>query len=59
MEKVVLYKYQLEEIQDALRMVMMLRKSIKNETCLDRTVKRAKKYAENALNDKININVDY
>lgn len=59
MEEVTIYKYQLKEIQDALRLTSNIHNCSKKETCHDRVVTRAKKYAENALEGKIDNRVDY
>lgn len=52
MEEITIYKFQLKEIIEAFRMTDMIHKTSKKETCYDRTVSRAKKYAENALEGK-------
>lgn len=59
MEEIVIYKFQLEEIIEALRMTSNLHDSQKGETCFDRTVRLAKKYAENALDGKKDERVKY
>ena len=50
MEEVVIYKFQLEAIKDALRVVANTYKCRDMVTCLDRMVAQAEKFAENALN---------
>lgn len=59
MEEIVIYKFQLEEIIEALRMTSNLHDSQKGETCFDRTIRQAKKYAENALEGKKDERVKY
>ena len=59
MKEVVIYEHQLKEIIDALRLTSRINKCSKKETCFDRTVMRAKKYAENALEGKIDDRVNY
>jgi len=49
MEEITIYKFQLEEIQDALRMTANLLNSRNGETCMDRTIRNAEQYANNAL----------
>ncbi|MDA3906426.1 MAG: hypothetical protein PF484_10150 [Bacteroidales bacterium] len=50
MEEVTIYKFQLEAIKDALRVTANIHNSRKTlETCHDRMVVQAEKYAENAL----------
>lgn len=49
MEEITIYKFQLEEIQDALRMAYDLHDCGQGKTCFARTVSQARKYAQNAL----------
>lgn len=49
MEEITIYKFQLETIIDALRMTSNALGCDKQETCLDRHVIQAKRYADNAL----------
>ena len=59
MEEVIIYKFQLEAIQDALRLTANIHDSRKGETCFDRQVRQAEKYAENALNGEADKRVNY
>ena len=59
MEEITIYKFQLEEIIDALRMTSNAHKSYEGLTCFDRTVRRAKQYAENALKGEKDTEVVY
>lgn len=63
MEKVEIYKFQLEKIEDALRITANIhdsRKTMKRgRTCHDRLVKQAEQYAKNALKGRIDIRVPY
>lgn len=59
MEKIEIYKFQLETIKDALRMTANAYGCRKGVTCLDRNVRQAEKYAENALEGNIDIQVNY
>ena len=50
MEEITIYKFQLEAIKEALRVTANIHSSRKAmETCHDRMVVQAEKYAENAL----------
>ena len=50
MEEITIYKFQLEAIKEALRVTANIHNSRKTlETCYDRMVVQAEKYAENAL----------
>ena len=50
MEEITIYKFQLEAIKEALRVTANIHNSRKTlETCHDRMVVQAEKYAENAL----------
>jgi hypothetical protein len=59
MEEVTIYKFQLEQILEALRMTSNIHNSIKGVTCHDRNVRQAYKYAENALKGDKDIQVPY
>lgn len=59
MEEITIYRFQLEEIKEALRMTSNLHNCEKGETCFDRTVRQAKKFAENALDGKKDEKVKY
>jgi len=56
MEKITIYKFQLESIKEALRLVSNTYGCEDKKTCMDRMVVQAEEYAKNALNgekDKI------
>lgn len=63
MEKVEIYRFQLEEIADALRMTANIHDSRNRrksgQTCHDRTVVKAEKFAKNALEGNIDIEVSH
>lgn len=59
MEEIVIYKFQLEAIIEALRITSNIHNSSKGITCHDRQVRQAKKYAENALEGKKDERVKY
>jgi len=59
MEEITIYKFQLETIIDALRLTSNLNESSKGETCYDRQVRQAYKYAQNALSGKKDERVPY
>lgn len=59
MEKVELYKFQLEAIRNALRLTANIYECREGITCYDRQVRQAKKYSENALEGKIDETVSY
>ena len=60
MKEITIYEFQLEEIKDALRIAANIHKSRTNpESCFDRMVVRAEKYAENALEGNIDIEVSW
>jgi len=59
MEEITIYKFQLEDIIEALRMTSNIHDCQKGETCFDRSVRIAKKYAENALEGKKDERVKY
>lgn len=50
MEEIIIYKFQLKAITEALRVTANIRKKGKEgETCHDRMVRQAEQYAKNAL----------
>lgn len=57
--KIEIYEFQLKAIHDALRLTANLYESRKGETCFDRQVRQAEKYAKNALEGKIDERVKY
>lgn len=59
MEEIVIYKYQLEKILEALRITSNIHNSTKGETCHDRQVRQAYKFAENALKGEPKMQVNY
>jgi hypothetical protein len=60
MEEVTIYKFQLEAIKEALRVTANIHNSRKTlETCHDRMVVQAEKYAENALKGEKDKEVRY
>ena len=59
MEEIIIYKFQLEAIQNALRLTSNHFESDKGETCLDRQVRQSNQYALNALGGKKDVIVNY
>lgn len=63
MEKVEIYKFQLESIADALRVTANIHESRNKQkvgrTCHDRMVTQAEQYAKNALVGEIDKEVKY
>jgi hypothetical protein len=60
MEEIVIYKYQLETILEALRITANIHNSRQTlETCHDRQVVQAERFAKNALEGKIDEEVPY
>lgn len=63
MEELTIYKYQLEQIKEALRLTANIHNSRNiykdGRTCHDRMVTQAEKFAENALNGEKNKRVPY
>jgi len=63
MEKIEIYRFQLKSIYDALRVTANIHDSRnskkENQTCHDRMVRQAEKYADNALKGKIDEKVKY
>lgn len=52
MEEITIYKFQLENIIDALRLTSRIHNSKSGETCFDIQVRDAHLYAKNALEGK-------
>lgn len=59
MEEITIYRFQLESIKEALRVVANAYHCRTQNTCLDRMVTQAEKYAENALSGKKDEEVRY
>lgn len=59
MEEITIYRFQLEEIEDALRMTADALKSREGKTCMDRTIRDAEQYAINALNGNKDLRVQH
>jgi len=63
MEEITIYKFQLEDIKEALRITANIHDSRNKrkdgQTCHDRMVRQAEKYAENALNGNKDKKVKY
>jgi hypothetical protein len=59
MEEITIYKFQLENIIEALRITSNIHKSSNGVTCHDRQVRSALQYAKNALDGNKDIEVDY
>lgn len=59
MEKIKIYKFQLEQIYTALRLTANAYDCRDKKTCLDRQVASAEQFALNALNKDIDKEVDY
>ena len=55
MDEIIIYKYQLKNIQNALRLAININNCDKkdNQTCFDRQMLKAKLFVDNALNGKI------
>lgn len=49
MKEITIYEFQLKAIREALRVVANTYDCRSNDTCMDRMVSEAEKYAENAL----------
>lgn len=54
MEEIIIYKYQLKDIQNTLRLAIIINDCNKKETCFDRQMIKAKLFVDNALEGKIN-----
>jgi hypothetical protein len=52
MEEIVIYKFQLEAMVDALRVTSNIHECQKGVTCHDRMVKQSLQYGRNALEGK-------
>ena len=59
MEEIKIYKFQLETIENALRIVANAYGCRKGDNCLDRQVRQAEQFAKNALAGKKEIEVKY
>lgn len=59
MKEIIIYRFQLEKILEALRITSNIHNSTKGETCHDRQVRVAFQYAKNALNGEYNKQVSY
>jgi hypothetical protein len=59
MEEVVIYKFQLERIIEALRLTNNINHCGEGKTCFDRQVRQAYEYAKNALEGNKDIEVSY
>lgn len=59
MEEIIIYKFQLERIIEALRITSNIHKSNEGVTCHDRQVRQALQYAKNALAEKKDIEINY
>ena len=51
MEEIIIYKFQLEVIKEALRITSNIHHSNLGTSCHDRQVRQALKYAKNALDN--------
>lgn len=59
MEEITIYKFQLENIIEALRITSNIHQSSKGRTCHDRQVRSALQYAKNALDGDKDREVNY
>lgn len=59
MEKLEIYRFQAEDIEDTLRMVANVLESNKKETCLDRNVIQSLERMRNVLKGEIDTQVKY
>ena len=59
MEEITIYKFQLENIIEALRITSNIHESRKGKTSHDRQVRSALQYAKNALNGDKDVQVEY
>ena len=59
MEKVTIYKFQLETILEALRITSNIHNCSEGKTCFDRQVRQAYEYGKNALEGNENLQVSY
>lgn len=55
MDEIIIYKYQLKAIQNALRLTININEcyKVEGQTCFDRQILKAKLFVDNALNGKI------
>lgn len=58
MEKLEIYKFQAEDIHNALRLAARTLKSAEKTTCMDRDIMQALAFIENALNGEIDKKVN-
>lgn len=59
MEEIVIYKFQLEAMVEALRITSNIHKSHEGKTCHDRQVRQSLQYGKNALAGKKDEHVKY
>jgi hypothetical protein len=59
MDEVTIYRYQLDAIQDALRLASNIHDSQRGETCFDRCIRQSKQFAENAQAGEYKRRVNY
>tara|TARA_R110000796_G_scaffold146955_3_gene263696 strand:- start:2876 stop:3073 length:198 start_codon:yes stop_codon:yes gene_type:complete len=59
MEEITIYKFQLEAIEDALRITSRLHNSRTGETCFDRQVRQSEQYVKNSLEGNYKTRVNY
>lgn len=63
MEEIIIYKFQLEDIKDALRITANIHnsrdKKKEGRTCHDRMIAQAEQYADNALKGEKDVRVKY
>ena len=59
MEEITIYKFQLENIIDALKITSRIHNSKEGRTCHDRMVRQGLRFAENALNGNKDKKVNY
>ena len=59
MEEITMYKFQLENIIEALRITSRIHNCSKGKTCHDRQVRSALQYAKNALKKSKDVEVCY
>lgn len=59
MEEIIIYKFQLEAIYNALRITANIHNSRAGGTCHDRQVRQSEKYAKNALAGEYKKEVKY
>ena len=59
MEEIIIYKFQLETIIEALRITSNIHNCSKGETCHSRQVRQALEFAKNALAGEKDVRVKY